>query len=148
MKELLTTIAALVLVGCGPSVDNHEAARTGNIEVVKQYSAAGGDVNAKNKLEETPLHIAAPQGHKEIAELLITKGADVNAKSAAIYTPLHFVEEKDIAKILILNGADVNAISVSGTPLDVAIEENYTETADLLCKHEAKTAEQLDAAGN
>ena len=115
MKYLITTIAVVMLVGCGPSVDIHEAARTGNIEVVKQYLAAG---------------------------------ADVNAKSAAIYTPLHFVEEKDIAKILILNGADVNAISVSGTPLDVAIEENYTETADLLCKHEAKTAEQLDAAGN
>ena len=85
MKQLLTTIAALVLVGCGPSVDNHEAARTGNIEVVKQYLAAGGDVNA---------------------------------------------------------------ISVSGTPLDVAIEEDYTETADLLRKHGAKTAEELDAAGN
>ena len=148
MKQLLITIAALVLVGCGPSVDNHKAARTGNIEVVKQYLAAGGDVNAKNELEETPLHIAAPQGHKEIAELLITKGADVNAKSAAISTPLHFVEEKDIAKILILNGADVNAISVSGTPLDVAIEEDYTETAGLLRKHGAKTAEELDAAGN
>ena len=148
MKYLITTIAVVMLVGCGPSVDIHEAARTGNIEVVKQYLAAGGDVNAKNKLEETPLHIAAPQGHKEIAELLITKGADVNAKSAAISTPLHFVEEKDIAKILILNGADVNAISVSGTPLDVAIEEDYTETAGLLRKHGAKTAEELKADEN
>ena len=115
MKQLLITIAAVVLVGCGPSVDIHEAARTGNIEVVKQYSAAGGDVNAKNKLEETPLHIAAPQGHKEIAELLITKGADVNAKGR------FFV----------------------GTPLDVAIEEDYTEVADLLRKHGGKTAVEL-----
>ena len=210
MKQLLTTIAAVVLMGCGesqqsvpqaetkpvepvaeastpepptvksPDISIHRAADEGNLEAVKQHLAAGTDVdakneygetplywaaqghkeiaelliakgvdvNAKNELEETPLHIAAPQGHKEIAELLITKGADVNAKSAAISTPLHFVEEKDIAKVLILNGADVNAISVSGTPLDVAIEEDYTETAGLLRKHGAKTAEELDAAGN
>jgi hypothetical protein len=36
----------MMLVGCGPSVDIHEAAGTGNIEVVKQHLAAGADVNA------------------------------------------------------------------------------------------------------
>ena len=48
MKHLLlTTIAAVLLVGCGPSVSIHEAARTGNIEAVKQHLAAGADVNGK-----------------------------------------------------------------------------------------------------
>jgi hypothetical protein len=48
MKHLLlTTIAAVVLVGCGPSVDIHEAARTGNIEAVKQHLATGTDVDGK-----------------------------------------------------------------------------------------------------
>ena len=47
MKHLLlTTIAAVVLVGCGSSV--HQAAGTGNIEAVKQHLAAGADVNAKD----------------------------------------------------------------------------------------------------
>jgi len=64
MKQLLITIAALVLVGCGPSVEIHEAARTGNIEVVKQYLAAGGDVNAKNDDGRTPLHWAPLESHK------------------------------------------------------------------------------------
>ena len=64
MKQLLITIAALVLVGCGPSVDNHEAARTGNIEVVKQSLAAGGDLNAKNDDGRTPLHWAPLESHK------------------------------------------------------------------------------------
>jgi hypothetical protein len=50
MKHLLlTTIAAVVLVGCGSSVDIHEAAREGNIEAVKQAIADGGDVNVKDK---------------------------------------------------------------------------------------------------
>ena len=90
MKQLLTTIAALVLVGCGPSVDNHEAARTGNIEVIKQYLAAGGDVNAKNDDGRTPLHWAPLESHKEIAELLIVNGADVNAKNDGGDTPLNY----------------------------------------------------------
>ena len=81
MKHLLlTTIGAVLVVGCGPSMSIHDAARDGNIETVKQHLAAGTDVNAKNDGGYTPLHYAAFNGHKEIAELLIAKGADVNAK--------------------------------------------------------------------
>jgi ankyrin repeat protein len=47
MKHLLlTTIAAVVLVGCGPSMSIHKAASLGNIEAVKQHLASGADVNA------------------------------------------------------------------------------------------------------
>ena len=50
MKHLLlTTIAALVLVGCGespPDISIHDAAALGNIEAVKKHLAAGKDVNA------------------------------------------------------------------------------------------------------
>ena len=94
MKHLLlTTIAAVVLVGCGPSVDIHEAAEAGNIEAVKQYLADGEDVNAKGDLGTTPLMMAAFEGHKEIAELLIAKGADVNAKDEDDETPLGYAEQ-------------------------------------------------------
>ena len=85
---LLKTIAVVVLVGCGSSVDIHEAARTGNIEAVKQHLAAGTDVNAKVKGGLTPLHEAARWGHKEVAELLIDKGADVNARNNVGASPL------------------------------------------------------------
>ena len=45
--------------------------------------------------------------------------------------------------------ADVNAKDdEGGTPLDLAIEDNYPEIADLLRKHGAKTIEELKAAGN
>ena len=119
MKHLLlTTIAAVVLVGCGPSVDIWEAARTGNIEAVKQHLAAGTDVNAKTGSGWTPLHYAAREGHKEITDLLLTNGADVNAK----------------------NGS-------GRTPLDWAIDFKHTETADLLRKHGGKTGEELKAEG-
>ena len=75
MKHILiTTIAAVLLVGCGnPEADRalFDAADKGNIEAVKQHLAAGADVNAKDEVESTPLHIAAREGHKEIVELLI-----------------------------------------------------------------------------
>ena len=88
MKLLLTTIAAVLLVGCGhlaPIVARldssiHKAARDGHIEVVKKHLAAGVNVNAMNKYGWTPLHEAVTGGHKDIAELLIAKGADVNVK--------------------------------------------------------------------
>ena len=48
MKLLLTTIAAVLIVGCGPSVDIWEAARTGNVEAVKEYLAIATNVIVKD----------------------------------------------------------------------------------------------------
>ena len=115
---LLTTIAAVLVVGCGeaqqsapqaepvepiaevakpeqptakaPDISIHAAAEDGNIEAVKQHIAAGTDVNARDSIGETTLHFAARWGHKGIAELLIANGADVNAKHDYGYTPLHW----------------------------------------------------------
>ena len=145
MKHLLlTTIAAVVLVGCGesqesapapetkpdepvaevakpepptaksPDISIHDVAFEGNIEAVKQHIAAGADVNVKDKKKVTPLHLAAFKGHKEIAQLLIAEGADVNAK-----------EDDD------------------KTPLDKAVRA----IADLLRKHGGKTRKELKAEG-
>ena len=128
MKHLLiTTIAAVLLVGCAtrqppkpptaksPDISIFNAAITGNIEAVKQHLAAGTDVNAKNKIGSTPLNYAALKGHEEIVELLIAEGADVNAR------------DKD-----------------GKTPFDVASND---ETADLLRKNGGKTKKELEAEG-
>ena len=58
MKHLLlTTIVAVLVVGCGTSI--YEAAEEGQIEEVKKLLPAGADVNTKTKFMETPLHFAA-----------------------------------------------------------------------------------------
>jgi ankyrin repeat protein len=142
MKHLLlTTIAAVLLVGCGeskaPDISIHDAAEEGNIEAVKQNLAEGIDVDARDYLGATPLHGAATFGHKEIAELLIAKGADVNAKGGIIkVTPLHDAASKgykEIVELLIDKGADVNAKSENETtPLHAAAFDGYKEVAELL----------------
>ena len=164
MKQLLITIAALVLAGCGPpapDISIHDAARDGNIEAVKQHLAAGTDVDEKGGMTKyTPLQEASRKGHKEVAELLIAKGADVNAKNDFGVTPLHYAADygqREIIDLLITKGADVNATDFIGmTPLDSAeeVDEDDSpedkavkkETADLLRKHGGKnsrTAELL-----
>ncbi len=149
MKHLLlTTIAAVLVVGCGesqqstpapeakpaepvaeaakpeppttkaPDISIHKAVYNGNIEAIKQYLNAGRDVNAVNNWRETPLHYAARFNRRPIVDLLIAEGADVNAKDVA-----------------------------GGTPLGWAIQNGRTEAADLLRKHGGKTREELRAAG-
>ena len=127
---LLTTIAVVVLVGCGEAKLTEAelaligAAEDGNIELVKQHIAAGTDVNAKEKYTGyTPLHYAAVGGRTEIAELLITAGADVNAKGRSGRTPL----DRAVSKRF--------------------FSEDKKETADLLRKHGGKTKKELEAAG-
>jgi ankyrin repeat protein len=81
MKHLLiTTIAAVVVVGTVFADPIHDAARNSDLAGVHAELDKGVDVNAKREGRSTFLHYAAFNGHKEIAELLIAKGADVNAK--------------------------------------------------------------------
>ena len=163
MKHLLlTTIAAVVLVGCGesqqsvpqaevepaaeasqpepqtakvPDIDIHDAAFEGNIKAVKQHLAAGVDVNAKNVDGWTPLHSATEKSRNEVAELLIAEGADVNAvaDNNSGYTPLHSARNEEIVELFIVNGANINAKDANEfTSLHYAAARGHKEVAELL----------------
>ena len=140
MKHLLlTTIAAVVLVGTAFADPIHDAAKSGDLADVQAELDKGVDVNAKNINGWTSLHLAAINGHNEVAELLIFKGANVNAQSEDKKTALHtaaYWGQKEVAELLIGKGADVNTKHDGGmTLLDFAVIYNQTEIADLLRKY-------------
>jgi cytohesin len=148
IAELLIAKGADVNARTGGWMNVTPLHRTETKEIAELLIANGADVNAKDGTGWTPLHWTAETGRKEIAELLIAKGADLNAKDDAFGgTPLHkaaLFGHKEIAELLIAEGADVNAKGEEGeTPLDVAVDEDSTETADLLRKHGGMTSAAL-----
>ena len=194
MKPLLiTTMAAVVLVGCSesqqsapsseakpaesaptetpsakapeakpepptakaPEISIHKAAKSGNIEAVKQHIAAGTDVNAPGNRDmlgigytETPTDAARrnfhggghspapknlPQDHshhtfKEIVELLKKHGGH----SGSIHVA---VQSGDVAGVkALLNGkVNLNKTNLGGrSPLHLAAEKGHMAIASLL----------------
>ena len=172
MKHLLlTTIAVVLLVGCGttqqgivqsPEISIHDAAKAGNTVAIKQHLAAGTDVNLKDaKWGNTPLIHAAYHGKQEIIAYLVQQRADLNAQSDNGWTALHVAvgqEHVEVVEHLLKSGADTtihnklfgqgeNQEKVSDTPLDIAINFDLVEIIDLLRKNGAKTSAELKAEG-
>ena len=150
-----TEIANLLHKHGGKHGTIHSTVGGGDVEAVKEFLAAGADVNVKDKRGLTPLHLAAISGHKEAVELLIAEGADVNAMRGGGGTPLSYAASwghEEIVELLIANGADVNVKDAfSETPLDVATHPDNpnasAETAALLRKHGGKIGDELKTEG-
>lgn len=150
MKSLITFITIILLLTSFAINDAYaqrqksldQAVVDGDIERVKSEIAAGVDINSKNRMGWTLLHIAINKKHTEIAQLLIDKGADVNIRDNRGRGPVHLAVEtgqKAIVEALIAKGADLNAIdSRADNALTLARKNNQTEIAELLVKNGAK----------
>ena len=122
-RILITTLAAVLLLGCDRHVDSVYLGRdeagmlgdvsAGNIAAVKDYLDKGGNVNLQDEPGMTPLHHAVNDdwkgSHREMVKLLIDRGANVKAIDDTHHTPLHLASNKETAELLIDAGADVNA---------------------------------------
>ena len=162
MKQLLITIAAVVLVGCGesqqsvpspkakpvkpvddsakpkpptakvPNISIHDAVNEGDIGAIKQHLSAGVNVNEKDEDGYTPLRYAVS---REVAELLIANGADVNVQDNDGWTLLHTPSDflVPVAELLIEKGAKIDAKANDGsTPLFIALVQGENKFANLL----------------
>ena len=117
------------------NTDLHLATKSAEVE---RLLAAGGDVDARDHGNRTPLHCAAWDGRVTIASILLDHGADIHAVDGMGRTPLHWAIEADhpkMVRLLVGTHADVNRGSGSGeTPLQVAANSGWVglNTAELL----------------
>jgi len=151
MKHLLlTTIAAVLLVGCGESQQSATPAEATPVEPVAEVPArpSAPPVEAKPvepvaeaaspepptaKAPDISIWDAAEDGNIEVVKQHIAAGTDVNGMDTIGRTPLYFAVfkgHKEIAELLIEKGADVNAKAGFGsTPLHDAAFSDLKEVA-------------------
>ncbi len=125
-----------------PKKSLDQAVVEGDIDRVKSEISAGTDMNSRNRMGWTLLHIAVRNKRTEIAQLLIDKGADVNVRDNHGRRPMHLAVEsgqKAIVEKLIEKGADINVMdSRADNALSLAKKKGQTEIVDLLIKHGAQ----------
>jgi FOG: Ankyrin repeat len=126
VKEGHPEIADLLRKHGGKYGTIHTAAGGGDIEAVKEFLAAGVDVDAKDEVESTPLHGAAQYGHLETVELLIAKGADVDAKDEDGETPLDYAEG-ETAVLLRKHGGKTSYWFKAGESIHIATVAGHIE---------------------
>ena len=124
MKTLITTIAAVVLVGCAtPTQPSNsplfDAVKKGDIEAVKQHLDAGADVNARIRFKPGGLSILKMNARLDRSIL----GIDYKV------TPLDLAISRESPQ---------QAHSIQLFKID------HPEIADLLRKHGGKTSHDLD----
>ncbi len=99
----------------------------------------GANLDARDRLGDTPLMNAALKGHIEIAEFLISKGADVsltdNWGNTALIDSAKYAKDStcDIIALLVDHDADVNAKNKLGlTALIFAAQGGHVENIGCL----------------
>ena len=162
MKLLLTTIAAVVLVGCGeskqsaPQADTKPAKPVAEVQVqqstpppeAKTIEPAAEvpqpqqDAKLSNEEADKALLEAAGKGSIEAVKQHLAAGANVNVKRAWYgQTPLHIATrsgQEQTVQLLIEKGASVNAKDNGGwTPLYRAVESGNRNMVELLISNGA-----------
>ena len=149
MKHILiTTIVAVVLVGCGEAQQSSPPAETKPVEpVAENEKPKATTTKPEHPQANRALIEAAATGNVEAIKKAIADGADVNVKAVGGGTLLFIAAHeghREIVELLIAEGADVNEKNGSGeTSLNWANEK----IAELLRQYGGKTGEELKAEG-
>ena len=118
-----------------------EAAKRGDLPLVKRLLDNGADVNAKVKSRVYPCSngwtaLMYGSNYPEVVELLLQKGADINARANDGNTALKSAAlegNAEVVKLLLEKGADINATTQHGnTALRTAAFEGNVDVVKIL----------------
>jgi len=155
MKYLITTIAAILLIGCGESQQSHTSTETKPVEPVAEVPEQQSSFEVESVLQSATAKIdpqssiqdAAKKGDLQAVKNHLASGVDVNDDGGIGMTALQNAAgfgHIDVVQLLIKNGADVNTRNPFNlTPIDQANMLNFTETIEILRKHGGKTGAEL-----
>ena len=148
MKQLIITIAALVLVGCSAKEMflSTQSSRP-NAEPLLQRQITNKELKAIGDL-----HLAVEKGDLSKVRQCLESGTNIECvRGKASFRVLHRAAEagnKSMVRFLIQKKANVNAMAMQGwTPLDLAQKKEQFEVVQLLRENGAKTSEELKAEG-
>lgn len=126
-----------------PSISIMQAARSGNLEAIKQLVNSNKGIakttilgSADETMGCTALHYAVFYNHIDVVRYLVENGANVNQQNLSGLTPLFWSLDQglyDIAKVLLEHGADTSIFSKDGyAVLHKAVASNAMEAVKYL----------------
>lgn len=109
------------------------------------------DVNAKDDLQRTPLHLSAAVASAELCVLLLSHGAKVQAKDSTGATALHYAAlsgSVEVIRVLMEHESHVDDKDDLGrTPLHLAVHSGAYDAARVLIDEFEGSVSSKDAAG-
>ncbi|KAL9131206.1 MAG: hypothetical protein Q9217_000808 [Psora testacea] len=119
----------------------HQAARSGDSEMVKTLITHSANINAITKDSVTPLSIAAEDGHKDIVKVFLNAKADVNIPSSCSRHAIHQAAEEghvEIVKMLLPYVKNIDVTDENGcSPFWFAAQSGSEKIVSLLLDHDA-----------
>jgi ankyrin repeat protein len=99
-----------------------DAARSGDLELVKKLTDQGSDIHAENGLA---LRNASRRGHLDIVKYLINNGSDIHAENDYALRYASYTGHLDVVKYLIQQGSNVpELIDIPEEVQEIAIKND------------------------